>query len=76
MAESIEKWEWVQYELMEISAELTAMGDMIQALFLNEEMETNTPKGVKILMMGIGKRIDELRKYVGGNKRFDDLKNA
>ncbi|MDR0503607.1 MAG: hypothetical protein LBH16_09855 [Treponema sp.] len=66
MTEQKEKWERVQYELMEISVEMTAMGDMIQGLFLNEEMETVTPKGVKILMMGIGKRLDDLRKYVGG----------
>ena len=66
MTEQKEKWERVQYELMEISAELTAMGDMIQGLFLNEEMETVTPKGVKIIMMGNGKRLDDLRKYVEG----------
>jgi hypothetical protein len=64
--ENNEKCERVQYELMEISAELTAMGDMIQGLFLNEEMESGTPKGVKILMTATRKRIDDLRKYVGG----------
>jgi hypothetical protein len=68
MLENNSKNERVQYELMEIAAELTAMGDMIQGLFLNEEMEKETPKGVKILITGMRKRIDALRKYVGGKE--------
>ena len=60
------KSEKTQNELMEIAAELTAMGDMIQGLFLNEEMEKETPKGVKILITGIRKRVDDLRKYISG----------
>ena len=66
MTEHNSKCERVECELMEIAAELTAMGDMIQGLFFNEEMEPETPKGVKILITGIRKRIDDLRKYVGG----------
>ena len=66
MAEYRDKYDRVENELMEIAAALTAMGDMIQGLFLNEEMEPGTSKGIKILIMGIRKRIDDLRKYVGG----------
>jgi hypothetical protein len=62
------KYERVEYELMEIATVLTAMGDMVQGLFLNEEMETETPKGVKILITDIRKRIDDLRKYIVGGK--------
>ena len=69
MLENNSKSERVQNELMEIAAEVTAIGDMIQGLFLNEEMEPETPKGVKILITDIRKRIDGLRKYVGGKER-------
>jgi len=65
--ESNEKYEHVEYELMEISDILTAMGDMIQGLFINfDELETNTPKGIKTLIMDIRKRTDDLRKYISG----------
>jgi len=51
MTEYIGKWEEVENELVEIAAELTALGDMIPALFLNiEDMEPGTPKGIKILL--------------------------
>jgi hypothetical protein len=60
------KYERVEYELLEIAAVLTAMGDMIQGLFSYEEIEPETPKGIKILIADIRKRIDYLRKYVGG----------
>ena len=69
MLENNSKSDRVQNELMEIAAEVTAMGDMVQGLFLNEEMEPETPKGVKILITDIRKRIDGLRKYVGGKER-------
>ena len=65
MTEYSGKCERVECELMEIAAALTAMGDMIQGLFLNEEMEPGTSQGVKILIMGIRKRIDDLKKYLG-----------
>jgi len=40
---------------------------MIPNLFLNiEDMEPETPKGIKILFTDIRKRLDDLRKYVGG----------
>ena len=66
MTEHNGKYERVEYELMEIAAVLTAMGDMIQGLFAYEEIEPETPKGIKILIADIRKRIDGLRKYVGG----------
>jgi hypothetical protein len=61
-----ENYERIGYELMEIAAVLTAMGDMIQGLFTYEEIEPETPKGIKILIADIRKRIDNLRKYVSG----------
>ena len=68
MLENNSKSDRVQNELMEIAAALTAVGDMVQGLSLNEEMEPETPKGVKILITDIRKRIDGLRKYVGGKE--------
>jgi hypothetical protein len=63
-----DKWDEVENELAEIAAELTALGDMIPNLFLNyEDMEPGTPKGIKILIVDISKRIEELRKYIGAN---------
>jgi len=68
MGEYKGKWEEVENELAEIAAELTALGDMIPALFLNiDEMEPETPRGIKILLAEIRKRVEDLRKYVGGN---------
>ena len=69
MNESPNKTERMENELAEIAAELIALGDMIQGLFLNEEMEPETPKGIKILITDIRKRLDCLRKYIGGNFR-------
>ena len=70
MTEYISKSERVENELFEIAAELTALGDMTPDLFLNiEEMEPETPKGIKILLADIRKRVDDLRKYIGGNFR-------
>ncbi|MDR0301259.1 MAG: hypothetical protein LBI04_02990 [Treponema sp.] len=64
------KCEQVENELAEIAAELTALGDMIPGLFLNyEDTEPGTPKGVKILLTDVRKRIEDVRKYVGGNFR-------
>ena len=68
MTEYTGKSEMVENELFEIAAELTALGDMIPDLFLNiEEMEPETPGGIKILLTDIRKRVDDLRKYIGGN---------
>jgi len=59
----------VENELFEIALELTALGDMIPNLFLNiEDMEPETPKAIKILLTDIRKRLDDLRKYVGGKR--------
>ena len=70
MTEYTDKCEQVENELAEIAAELTALGDMIPGLFLNyEDVEPGTPKGVKILITDIRKRIEDVRKYVGGNVR-------
>ena len=70
MSEHTSKSEKVENELAEISAELTALGDMIPGLFLNaEEMEPGTPRGIKILLADIRKRIDDVRKYIGCNFR-------
>jgi predicted nucleic acid-binding Zn-ribbon protein len=70
MAEYTGKWDEVENELAEIAAELTALGDMIPELFLNyEDMEPGTPKGIKILIADTRKRIEDLRKYIGGNFR-------
>jgi hypothetical protein len=64
----------VENELFEISAELTALGDMIPCLFLNiEEMEPDTSKGIKILLTDIRKRVDDLRKYISGNSRWIEI---
>ncbi len=70
MPEYTEKWDKVENELFEIAAEITALGDMIPGLFFNiEGMERETPKGTKILFADIRKRIEDLRKYIGGNFR-------
>jgi hypothetical protein len=42
---------------------LTAMGDMVAILLLDyEDMEPETPRGIKILLMEIRKRIERVRK--------------
>jgi DNA-directed RNA polymerase subunit F len=70
MIEYTSKSEKVENELFEIAAELTALGDMIPGLFLDiEEMEPETPRGIKILLADIRKRVDDLRKYIGVNLR-------
>jgi hypothetical protein len=70
MAEYTGRWEEVENELAEIAAGLTALGDMIPGLFLNiEDMEPETPKGIKILITGTRKRIEDLRKYIGATTR-------
>jgi DNA-directed RNA polymerase subunit F len=70
MAEYTGKWDEVENELFEIAAEITALGDMIPSIFQNiEEVEPETPKGIKILLSDIRKRIENLRKYIGGNFR-------
>ena len=67
MIEYIIKSDKVENELFEIALELIALGDMIPNLFLNiEDMEPETPKGIKILLTDIRKRVDDLRKYISG----------
>jgi len=63
------KWEEVENELAEISHELTAMGDMVAILLSDyEDMEPETPKGIKIILLEIRKRIEGVRKVLGGQK--------
>jgi DNA-directed RNA polymerase subunit F len=70
MTEYTNKSEMVENELFEIAAELTALGDMIPGLFQDiEEMEPETPGGIKILLADMRKRVDDLLKYIGGNFR-------
>ena len=70
MTEYTSKAEKVENELFEIAAEITALGDMVPCLFLDiEEMEPETPSGIKILLTDIRKRVDDLRKYINGNLR-------
>jgi DNA-directed RNA polymerase subunit F len=77
MIEYINKSEKVENELFEIAAELTALGDMIPGLFLDiEEMEPETPGGIKILLADIRKRVDGLRKYIGCNLRHIENGNG
>ena len=52
----------LQNELAEIADELTALADMIPALFNYEDMEKATPKGLKIIITNIRKRVEALRK--------------
>jgi DNA-directed RNA polymerase subunit F len=71
MTEYTSKSEKVENELAEIAIELTALGDMIPDLFLNiEEMEPETPGGIKLHLADIRKRVDDLRKYISGNLRY------
>jgi hypothetical protein len=68
MTECPGKYEQVENELAEIAAEITALGDMIPGLLLNsEDMEQGTPRGIKILLTDIERRIHRLRKYIDGN---------
>jgi hypothetical protein len=70
MTEYTGKYERTENELAEIAAELTALGDMVPGLLLNaDDMETGTPAGVKVLITGIRRRVETLRKYVGANFR-------
>jgi DNA-directed RNA polymerase subunit F len=63
------KWEEVENELAEIAHELTAMGDMVAILLSDyEDMEPETPKGIKIILLEIRKRIEGVRKVLGGQK--------
>jgi hypothetical protein len=60
--------ELVENELLDIAAELTAMGDMVSALLSDyEDMEPGTPGGVKILLTDIRKRIDRARQTLNGS---------
>ena len=65
MTEYTGKCERVENELAEIAFKLTALEDMIPGLFLNiETMEPGTPKGVKMFLSDVRKRVEDLRKYV------------
>jgi len=69
MTEYTGKWEKVENELAEIAHELTAMGDMVAILLTDyEDMEPETPKGIKIILLEIRKRIDGVRKVLDGQK--------
>jgi len=52
----------LQNELAEIADELTALADMVPALFNYEDMERATPKGIKIIITGIRRRVESLIK--------------
>jgi len=65
MTENTSKYEKVENQLAEIADELTAMGDMVGILLLNyEEMEPETPRGIKSLLLEIRKRIEGIRKIL------------
>jgi DNA-directed RNA polymerase subunit F len=70
MTEHTSKVEQAENELIEIADELTAMGDMAAALFSDyEDMEPETPRGIKILLVQIRKRIDGVRNLLEGRFR-------
>ena len=70
MAKQTEAREQVENELVEIALALTAMGDMVAILLTDyEDMEPETPRGIKILLLEIRKRIENLREYIGSNCR-------
>lgn len=57
-----EQREQIENELAEIADELTAMGDMVAVLLLDyEDMEPETPRGIKSLLLEIRKRIEGVR---------------
>jgi hypothetical protein len=57
--------EQLENELADIATEIIALGDMIPALLLNtEDMEPGTPRGIKVLLAEIRKRIEGLRKHL------------
>ena len=69
MTEYTSKWDEVENELAEIADELTAMGDMVAILLTDYEgMEPETPRGIKILLLEIRKRIEGVRKAFDGKK--------
>jgi len=68
MDEHNHKYEKVENELAYIATEITALGDMIPCLFLKiEDMEKETPEGIKLLLTDVRKRIDALREYIGSS---------
>jgi DNA-directed RNA polymerase subunit F len=67
MIDNTSKSDKIQNELADIAIEIIALGDMIPRLFLNvDDMEPETPGGIKIILTDIRKRVDDLRKYVSG----------
>jgi hypothetical protein len=59
--------ELIENELLEIAAELTAMGDMVSALLSDtEDMEPGTPGGIKLLLTEIRSRLDRARQAFKG----------
>jgi hypothetical protein len=67
----------LENELLEIAAELTAMGDMVSTLLSDyEDMESGTPGGIKILFTEIRKRIDRVRQALTGSFGNEEGKKA
>jgi hypothetical protein len=58
----------IENELADITAEITALGDMIPAVIPNyEDIEPGTPGGIKLILTGIRKRIEGIRKRFAAN---------
>ena len=70
---NMDKREQVKNELAEIADTLTAMGDMVAILLTDyEDMESETPRGIKILLLEIRKRIEGVRKTLEGHFQGKD----
>ena len=68
MTEYTSKCKQVENELAEIADELTAMGDMVAILLLDcEDMEPETPRGIKSLLLEIRKRIEGVQKSLNAS---------
>ncbi len=67
MNNSTNRWEEVENELAEIAIELTALGDMIPSIFHKDDIEPETPSGIKILLTEMRKRIEKIRRKIGNN---------
>jgi hypothetical protein len=58
----------IENELADIAAEITALGDMIPAIIPNyEDLEPGTPGGIKLILTGIRKRVEGMRKHISAN---------
>ncbi|WP_461257201.1 hypothetical protein, partial [Treponema sp. R80B11-R83G3] len=60
-------YEFVKYTLRSQVRVLPLLNIFITFKKFIYKMEPGTPKGIKILIAGTRKRIDDLRKYIGGN---------